>query len=79
MKKKKPPTLYSIAKSAIEGLEMNKSKTIDIPDKDKLPSFRQHLAQIAHQEHKKFGTRVKDDKITITRIPYFNLHPKAIR
>lgn len=67
-------SLYSFVQSTIDGLGIGEITTIDVPYK--LKAFRKFLSEISSKDHKKFTTKIKDNRLHILRINYHSVTEK---
>ncbi len=76
MENMKRESVYSQCKTALTGLEIGESKTIEIPEN--LPVFRRCIIDIGSREGKRFATKTIDGKLRIMRLKYFNISSKEM-
>lgn len=74
---KQSNTMYDLALSTIEGMNIGDSKVINMPDP--LTYFRKYLSEISKRKGQKFTTKATHDgKLEIMRIKYSNIYSKEV-
>lgn len=69
-------SMYQLAQSTIEGMELSDIRIIDMPSD--LPLFRKYLSEIGKRIKRKYTTLSKYDKLHVMRINYSNIYSKEI-
>lgn len=73
---KKKHTMYGLAQSTIDGMQIGDVRIIPLPKENNLAFFRKYLSEIGKRTDSRYTTKTIDGKLQVMRINYFNIYSK---